>query len=326
MLQRISIPKLTAFLLLSLPPDMKGLVLKSTGSWYEVENEQGESVSCRVRGQLRLRGIDSTSPLAVGDTVEYHLQTDGTGTINEIGERRNYIVRKSVNLSKQAHILAANIDRAWLVVTPVFPKTSAGFIDRFIAAAESFHIPVSLIFNKSDLFKNDLEEVQKDYISIYEPLGYECFKVSATTGDGLPELREQLKGKVNLFSGHSGVGKSSLINALENNLNLKVGEISSQHLKGKHTTTFAEMHKLTEGGYLIDTPGIREFVNIDFKPAEISHYFVEMRERINDCKFNNCLHENEKQCAIKDAVERGEIHAMRYYNYLSMLRNEDIFK
>ncbi len=305
---------------------MKGLVLKSTGSRFDVLAENGEIVSCRIRGQMRLHGIESTSPVAVGDNVIIAMQDDETGMINEIADRKNYIIRKSVNLSKQTQILAANIDRVWLVVTPILPKTSTGFIDRFIAAAESFHIPVTLIFNKSDLFADDLEEVQTDYIAIYEPLGYQCIKVSAITGDGIEMLRSLLVDKINLVAGHSGVGKSSLINALDPSLDLRTGDISRQHQKGKHTTTFAEMHPLSQGGFIIDTPGIREFVNIDFKPAEISHYFVEMRNLLQQCQFNNCLHENEKQCAIKDAVEKGTIHPMRYYNYLSMLHNEDIFK
>ncbi len=305
---------------------MKGLVLKSTGSWFEVEDATGTVHSCRVRGQLRLRGFDSTNPVAVGDHVEFDLQDDGSGVIIEIEERHNYIIRKSVNLSKQTHILAANLDRAILIVTPILPKTSTGFIDRFIAAAESFHIPVTLVFNKSDLFEEEAVELQKDYLSVYEPLGYPCFQVSALTGRGINELKEHIKGHVQLVAGHSGVGKSSLINALEPSLNLKTGGLSKQHMKGRHTTTFAEMHKLSEGGYIIDTPGIREFVNIDFKPQEICHYFVEMRERINDCRFNNCLHENEKDCAIKAAVESGDIHPMRYYNYLSMLRHEDVYR
>jgi ribosome biogenesis GTPase len=246
--------------------------------------------------------------------------------ITDINERTNYIIRKSINLSKQTHILAANIDCAWIVVTPVFPKTSTGFIDRFIAAAESYHIPVGIIFNKSDLFVNHLSEIQREYLDIYESLGYKCIKVSSQTKEGIDELKSLLNGKVNLLTGHSGVGKSSLINSIIPDLNLKVGEISKQHLKGKHTTTFAEMHKVNESTYIIDTPGIREFVNIDFVPSEISHYFIEMRELLNDCKFNNCLHENEQQCAVKAAYEAGKIHPDRYYNYLSILHNEDHFK
>jgi ribosome biogenesis GTPase / thiamine phosphate phosphatase len=305
---------------------VKGRVLKSTGTWLQVESENGALIACRVRGNMRLRGIDSTNPMAVGDLIHFELEDDGTGVISDFEPRKNYIIRKSVNLSKQTQILAANIDMLWLVVTPALPKTSTGFIDRFIAAAESFRIPSALILNKSDLFTGELEAVQQEIIDIYEPLGYPCYKVSALQGDGLDELKAAFKGKVNLLSGHSGVGKSSLINALAPGLNLKTGDISRQHLKGKHTTTFAEMHQLPFGAYLIDTPGIREFVNIDFKPAEIGHYFVEIRERMQDCKFNNCLHDTEKECAVKKAVETGEIHRERYYNYISMLRNEDIYK
>jgi ribosome biogenesis GTPase len=304
----------------------EGRVLKSTGSWFEVELPNQKMISCRIRGQLRLKGISSTNPVAVGDIVHVQEQTDGTGVITDINDRTNYIIRKSINLSKQTHILAANIDYAWIVVTPVFPKTSTGFIDRFIAAAESYHIPVGIIFNKSDLFVNHLSEIQHEYLDIYESLGYKCIKVSSQTKEGIDELKLLLEGKVNLLTGHSGVGKSSLINSIIPDLNLKVGEISKQHLKGKHTTTFAEMHKVDNSTYIIDTPGIREFVNIDFVPSEISHYFIEMRELLNDCKFNNCLHENEQQCAVKAAYEAGKIHPDRYYNYLSILHNEDNFK
>jgi ribosome biogenesis GTPase len=304
----------------------EGRVLKSTGSWFEVELPNQKMISCRIRGQLRLKGISSTNPVAVGDIVHVQEQTDGTGVITDINDRTNYIIRKSINLSKQTHILAANIDYAWIVVTPVFPKTSTGFIDRFIAAAESYHIPVGIIFNKSDLFVNHLSEIQHEYLDIYESLGYKCIKVSSQTKEGIDELKLLLEGKVNLLTGHSGVGKSSLINSIIPDLNLKVGEISKQHLKGKHTTTFAEMHKVNDSTYIIDTPGIREFVNIDFVPSEISHYFIEMRELLNDCKFNNCLHENEQQCAVKAAYEAGKIHPDRYYNYLSILHNEDNFK
>jgi ribosome biogenesis GTPase len=304
----------------------EGRVLKSTGSWFEVELPNQKLISCRIRGQLRLKGISSTNPVAVGDIVHVQEQTDGTGVITDINDRTNYIIRKSINLSKQTHILAANIDYAWIVVTPVFPKTSTGFIDRFIAAAESYHIPVGIIFNKSDLFVNHLSEIQHEYLDIYESLGYKCVKVSSHTNEGIDDLEVLLNGKVNLLTGHSGVGKSSLINSIIPDLNLKVGEISKQHLKGKHTTTFAEMHKVDGSTYIIDTPGIREFVNIDFVPSEISHYFIEMRELLNDCKFNNCLHENEQQCAVKAAYEAGKIHPDRYYNYLSILHNEDNFK
>ena len=304
---------------------MKGLVLRSTGSWFEVAGD-GEIFSCRMRGQLRLKVTDTTSPVSVGDHVVFELEKDNTGVIMDVLPRTNYIVRKSVKLSKQSHIIAANIDRAYLVVTPVYPKTSTGFIDRFIAGAESFRIPVTLLFNKADLFKEELEVVQKEYLSIYEPLGYQCIKVSAITGEGVDEIKAGLAGKVNLFSGHSGVGKSSLVNRIEPALTIKTGGISRQHMKGIHTTTFAQMYPLSNGGYIIDTPGIKEFVNIDFVPSEISHYFVEMRELMNQCHFNNCLHDTEKGCAVKDAVEKGGIHPSRYYNYISILHNEDHFR
>jgi ribosome biogenesis GTPase len=303
----------------------EGIVLKTTGSRVHVESD-GDVISCRLRGQLRLKELDSTNPVAVGDIVDFEMENHTMGIIFGIHKRSNYIIRKSINLSKQTQILAANIDRAWLVVTPVLPKTSTGFIDRFIAAAESFHIPVSLVFNKADLFKTDLEEVQRDYLDIYEPLGYTCYKVSAAKGEGIEELKMAIKDKVNLFSGHSGVGKSSLLNALQPTLNLRTGRISKQHHKGIHTTTFAQMHKLDAGGYIIDTPGIKEFVNIEFVPQEISHYFVEMRDLITECHFNNCLHDTESQCAVKAAVEAGKIHASRYYNYLSMLHQEDHYR
>ena len=305
---------------------MKGLVLKSTGSWFEVIGPEETVYSCRMRGQLRLKDTDTTSPVSVGDQVNFELEKDNTGVIMDVLPRSNYIVRKSVKLSKQSHIIAANIDRAWLIVTPVYPKTSTGFIDRFIAGAESFRIPISLLFNKADLFKAELEEVQKEYISIYEPLGYTCYNVSALTGEGIEEVKRAMIDKVNLFSGHSGVGKSSLINKIEPALSIKTGGISKQHMKGIHTTTFAQMYPLTNGGYIIDTPGIKEFVNIDFVPSEISHYFIEMRALMNECHFNNCLHDTEKGCSIIAAVEAGKIHRSRYYNYLSILHNEDTFR
>lgn len=305
---------------------MQGLVLKSTGSWLRVETPDGRVIASRVRGNLRLRGISSTNPVAVGDRVEIEIGTDGTGMIIDLMDRSNYIIRKSVKLSKQTQVLAANIDRAWLVATPALPRTSMGFIDRFIAAAESFRIPAGLILNKSDIFQGELADELRAYLEVYPPLGYPCVCTSAITGEGIEELRALISGKVNLLSGHSGVGKSSLVNILEPGLNLKTGDISIQHLKGKHTTTFAEMHKLRSGGYLIDTPGIREFVNIDFEPSEIGHFFIEIRNLMQDCKFNNCLHDVEKDCAVKTAVELGRIHPSRYHSYLSMLHQEDIYR
>ena len=305
---------------------MQGLVLKSTGSWLQVEIPDGRVIASRVRGNLRLREISSTNPVAVGDRVEIEIGSDGTGMIIELMDRSNYIVRKSVKLSKQTQILAANIDRAWLVATPALPRTSMGFIDRFIAAAESFRIPAGLILNKTDIFKGDLAGELQAYLDIYPPLGYPCICTSTVTGEGIDDLRSIISGKVNLLSGHSGVGKSSLVNILEPGLSLKTGNISLQHLKGKHTTTFAEMHKLRSGGYIIDTPGIREFVNIDFEPSEIGHFFIEIRNLMQECKFNNCLHDLEKDCAVKSAAEDGKIHPSRYHSYLSMLHQEDIYR
>lgn len=300
--------------------------MKSTGTWIRVGIPDGREVQSRVRGQLRLRGIDSTNPVAVGDRVELELNDDGTGTILDVMDRSNMIVRKSVKLSRQTQVLAANIDRAWLVATPAFPRTSTGFIDRFLAAAESFRIPAGIILNKSDLFTGELEKFTSELEALYAPLGYPCIRASAFNGEGIETLRDWFRDKVNLLCGHSGVGKSSLINALEPQLELRTGELSEQHLKGKHTTTFAEMHPLSMGGYLIDTPGIREFVNIDFKPQEIGHYFTEIRQLLGQCRFNDCLHENEKDCAVKSAVDTGRISEERYANYLSMLHNEDIYR
>jgi len=279
-----------------------------------------------MRGQLRLKVSDSTHPVAVGDQVIFTIENDGQGVVTDVLPRKNYIIRKSVKLSKQSQILAANIDCLWLVVTPVLPKTSTGFIDRVIAAAESFRIPVALIFTKCDLFKDDLKPVQDEYIAIYEQLNYPCYKVSSLNGEGLELIKMKINNGIHLFTGHSGVGKSSLINALAPGITLKVGKLSKQHLKGIHTTTFAQMIRQEEGGYIIDTPGIKEFVNIDFNSAEIGHYFIEMRNLFQQCRYNNCLHVTEDGCAVKQAVEEGKIQASRYYNYLSMVRNEDNFR
>lgn len=306
---------------------MHGTVTKSVGSTYTVMDSTLKVYDCRIKGTFRLKDIKSTNPVAVGDRVTFDFdEREQIGLITAIEERHNYIIRKSTNLSKQTHILAANIDNAFLVVTPLYPKTSTGFIDRYIATAEAYHINTVLVFNKSDLFENEAHKIVEQYLEIYQPLGYKCVEVSATQEKNLDELKTLMKDKVNLFSGHSGVGKTALINALQPNLFLKTGKISDAHEKGKHTTTFAEMFPLDFGGFIIDTPGIRELGTVDFVPQEISHYFVEMRDLINECKYNNCLHVNEKQCAVKAAVEAGKIHSSRYYNYLSILNNEDIFK
>lgn len=306
---------------------MQGIVIKSTGSWITVRTAEGKTINCKVRGTFRLKDIDATNPIAVGDHVDFEIpKGNNTGFITNIHVRKNYIIRKSVKLSKQVQIIATNIDLAFLIVTPELPKTSTGFIDRFLATAEAYRIEAILLFNKTDLFQNELAGLQEEIMSIYEQIGYKCLKISATTGFNIDELKKLMKDKVSLFSGHSGVGKSTIIKAVEPTLEIRIGEISEYHLKGTHTTTFAEMFPLSFGGYIIDTPGIREFGMAEFNKEEISHYFPEMLERLNNCHFNNCLHMNEPNCAIKAAVEKGEIHPSRYYNYLGMVENQDIFR
>jgi ribosome biogenesis GTPase / thiamine phosphate phosphatase len=303
---------------------MKGLVLKSTGKWYTVELEDGSIVNCSIRGKLRLEGLSTTNPIAVGDIVLLGDTPDNEGklTIADFEPRRNYIVRKSTNLSKQMQILAANVDRAYLLVTLKSPVTHLAFIDRFLVAAESFRIPVTLLFNKIDTYsEKELKEIDK-LIALYESIGYPCHKISAENKQNIDFLREEIKGHQVMISGHSGVGKSTLVNALDPSLDLRTGEISQAHLQGQHTTTFAEMHKLQSGGYIIDTPGIRAFGVIDLEKEVISHYFPEMRELIGECKFHNCQHLNEPKCAVKSAVDSGEIAASRYNTYLQLI-NED---
>ncbi|MFN5325365.1 MAG: ribosome small subunit-dependent GTPase A [Bacteroidota bacterium] len=302
-----------------------GLVIKSTGSFYLVADDAGEVHRCSAKGKLRLKGVDTTNPIAVGDLVTF--ERDGeTGVISDIAERKNYIIRKSVNLSKQAHILAANLDLALVVATPVFPRTSTGFIDRFLATAEAYNIPAGIVFNKSDLYDEEIESYVEELSSMYRYVGYSTFVVSALQPDSLRELQSKLVGKITLISGHSGTGKSTLVNALVPGLELKTTELSAMHLKGKHTTTFAEAHRLPHGGFVIDTPGIREFGIVDFEKHQVSHYFPEIFKASSSCKFNNCLHENEKGCAVIQAVEDSKIALTRYSSYLSILNNEDIFK
>lgn len=302
-----------------------GVVIKSTGKWYDVELKDGSLVKCRIRGKLRLDGLRSTNPIAVGDIVHLNdvIDNEGVRQIEDYEKRRNYIVRKSVNLSKRTQIIAANIDRAYLIVTIHSPETHLAFIDRFLVSAESFRIPTTILFNKIDtLYEEDLEYV--DALSyMYEKIGYPCYKISALNKDNIEFLRNEIKGKQVVISGHSGVGKSTLINALDPNLDLKVGEISKAHLQGQHTTTFAEMHKLSSGGYIIDTPGLRAFGIIDLDKQHISHYFPEMRELMHECKFNNCLHLEEPDCAIKKAVESGEISESRYMTYLQLMEEDE---
>lgn len=298
----------------------EGLVTKSTGSWYRVETAQGTLIDCRLKGKFRSKGIKSTNPVAVGDHVQIEAKDDNNSyVIENILPRKNYIIRKATKLSKQSHIIAANIDQAILVVTISHPRTSTGFIDRFLTTAEAYHIPSILIFNKLDLYHAKSMQKLQEYVSIYTRASYQCIMVSAKTGENLMMVKNALKDKVSLLAGHSGVGKSMLINAIQPGLNLRVKAISQVHEKGLHTTTFAEMHKLDLGGYIVDTPGIKEFGLINFDKWDIAERFPEFRAVMHDCRFNNCLHINEPGCAVLDAVEKGEIHESRYINYLNII-------
>ena len=303
---------------------MEGLVTKSTGSWYQVKTPGGQRVDCRIKGKFRTKGITTTNPIAVGDQVDFTMEPElGTGVITDLHQRKNYIIRKSINLSKQAQILAANLDQAFLVVTLASPRTSLGFIDRFLVSAEAYDIPASLVFNKLDLFSDEGLEILDEFKAIYQNIGYPCYEVSALEGTHVDQVADAIRNKVTLFSGHSGVGKSSLINALLPELQLRTTEISEWHDKGMHTTTFAEMFELPNGGYIIDTPGIRELGVIDIEKQELSHFFPEMRARLNQCRFNSCRHISEPGCAIIKAVEEGEISQSRYESYLSIYHGND---
>lgn len=299
--------------------------MKSTGSWYQVLLDSGEEITCRLRGQLKLRGSKSTNFVAVGDRVSVDTSIEG-GTIQEVEPRKNYIIRRATNLSRQWHVLAANLDQAVLVATLAQPRTSTGFIDRFLVTCEAYKIPAIIVFNKIDLYGERHQEDLFVFSEIYKSIGYQVLSTSASTGAGIPELRNILEDKVSLISGHSGVGKSTLVNAVDEHLALRTGEISSYHKKGMHTTTFAEMLRLSFGGFIIDTPGIKEFGLVDMEKYELSRYFPEMLKIIGDCKFNTCLHENEPGCAVREAVESGEIAEFRYKNYLNMLNSEEMQK
>ena len=301
---------------------MKGIVVKSTGSWYSVRMDSGEVMECRIKGKFRMKGIKTTNPVAVGDVVEVEVNPDGA-VINRIEDRKNYIIRKSTNLSKEAHIIAANVDQAVLVVTVNHPVTSTVFIDRFLASVEAYRIPVLLVFNKIDAYSEDDLMLLGALTRIYMQVGYECFHVSSLTGEGMEDVVAALKDKVTVFSGLSGVGKSSLINRVEPGLNLKVAGISDSHDTGKHTTTFAEMFPLSFGGSIIDTPGIRAFGLIHMEKTEISHYFPEIFKRAEDCRFYNCTHIHEPGCAVIQAVEDGEISESRYFSYVNMFEEGD---
>ena len=297
---------------------MKGLVIKNTGSWYTVQTDDGQLLDCKVKGNFRLRGIRSTNPVAVGDRV---CVSEGN-FITEIEDRRNYIIRKSINLSKQSHIIAANVDQALLVVTVNRPQTNTTFIDRFLASAEAYRVPVVLIFNKSDLLDDDEKHYQEMLIHLYETVGYECRAISAETGDGIDALLPMLQGKITLLSGNSGVGKSTIINRLVPGVNLRTAEISDAHQMGQHTTTFSEMIPLSEG-WLIDTPGIKGFGTFDMEPEELTSYFKEIFRFSKDCRFSNCTHTHEPGCAVLQALENHYIAQSRYQSYLSMLNDKD---
>ena len=302
---------------------MKGFVIKNTGSWYSVKTDDGKVVECKIKGNFRLKGIRSTNPVAVGDHVEIALNQEGTAFITHIDERRNYIIRKSQNLSKQSHIIAANVDQAFLIVTVNYPQTSTTFIDRFLASAEAYSVPVVLVFNKRDILSDDERHYQQSMVHLYETIGYECREISAATGEGVEGLHKLLKGKITLLSGNSGVGKSTLINQILPEANLRTAEISDAHNTGMHTTTFSEMLELPEGGYIIDTPGIKGFGTFDMEPEELTSYFREIFHFSKDCKFSNCTHTHEPGCAVLKALEDHYIAQSRYQSYLNMLEDKD---
>lgn len=302
---------------------MHGLVIKNTGSWYQVKTDEGQLIECKIKGNFRLKGIRSTNPVAVGDRVQIVQNQEGTAFISEIEDRRNYIIRRASNLSKQSHILAANLDQCMLIITVNYPETTTIFIDRFLATAEAYRIPVKLIFNKIDVYDEDDTRYLDALIHLYTHIGYSCFKVSAKEGIGIETLKKELAGKVTLLSGHSGVGKSTLINALLPGTETKTGAISSYHNKGMHTTTFSEMFPVEENGYIIDTPGIKGFGTFDMEEEEIGHYFPEIFQTSADCKYSNCTHRHEPGCAVRRAVEEHLISESRYTSYLNMLEDKE---
>lgn len=301
----------------------KGLVIKNTGSWYLVKTNDGKQIECKIKGNFRLKGIRSTNPIAVGDWVQIAVNTEGTAFITEIEDRKNYIIRRSSNLSKQSHIIAANLDQCMLVVTVNYPETSTTFIDRFLASAEAYRVPVRLIFNKTDLYSEEEQRYLDALVNLYTHIGYPCYRISALNETGVEEIKRDLQGKVTLFSGHSGVGKSTLINAILPNLNVKTGAISAAHNKGMHTTTFSEMFPVEGEGYIIDTPGIKGFGTFDMEDEEVGHYFKEIFEFSANCKYGNCTHRHEPGCAVREAVENHYISESRYASYLNILEDKE---
>lgn len=304
---------------------LSGIIEKSTGSWYKIrDSETGRTVMSKITGKIRLQGSRATNPVVVGDIVDYQTDDTGTGVITAIHPRRNYIIRRSSNLSKESHIIAANIDQAFLVATLDFPVTSYEFIDRFLVTAEAYKIPAVIILNKTDLYNTpELAALKEEFLRVYSLAGYEVIEASATGGEGIEELRSRLKNKVSLFSGNSGVGKSTIIKAIDPTLDIRIGEISDYHKKGRHTTTFSEMFPLAEGGYIIDTPGIKGFGLIDIAEGELGHYFPDLFRISKNCSYYNCTHTHEPSCAVKDAVEEGRISMSRYISYLKLLENDD---
>ncbi|MCX7551780.1 ribosome small subunit-dependent GTPase A [Xanthomarina sp. F2636L] len=306
---------------------MTGIVYKSTGSWYTVKTDLGATYQCRIKGKFRIQGIKSTNPIAVGDRVDFDLDTDNNdepvGIVTHIHDRKNYIVRKSVNLSKQTHIIASNIDQVFLLVTIDNPPTFTSFIDRFLVTAEAYSIKTILLFNKIDTYNEETLNEVRYLAHVYRQIGYECIGISAETGKNIDKVKALMQDKVSMFAGHSGVGKSTLVNAIEPELDLKTKAISSQHMQGQHTTTFAEMYDLSFGAKIIDTPGIKGFGVVDMDKAEVGDYFPEFFKLKQDCKFNNCIHVDEPKCAVKDALDRDEIAYSRYRSYLQILEGED---
>lgn len=302
----------------------QGLVIKNTGSWYIVKTRDGRQIECKIKGNFRLKGIRSTNPIAVGDRVQIAINSEGTAFITEIEDRKNYIIRRASNLSKQSHILAANLDQCMLIVTVNYPETSTTFIDRFLATAEAYRVPVLLLFNKTDLYDEDDRRYLEGLVHLYTTIGYPCLKVSAIQGQGMEEVKAKLRGRITLFSGNSGVGKSTLINALLPGTDARTGEISAVHNKGMHTTTFSEMYPVdNEGGYIIDTPGIKGFGTFDMETEEIGHYFPEIFKVSAECRYSNCTHRHEPGCAVLQAVEEHRISQSRYASYLSMLDDKE---
>ena len=305
---------------------MQGIVYKSTGSWYTVKTADGAFYDCRIKGKFRIKGIKSTNPVAVGDVVEFDIEKSGDetlATITEIKDRKNYIVRKSVNLSKQTHIIAANLDQVFLMITLNNPQTFTSFIDRFLVTAEAYEIPAVLLFNKIDTYSDEELGEIKYLAALYRKIGYTCIGISAISGKNVDKVKELMKGKTSMFSGHSGVGKSTLINTIDNKLDIKTKEISQQHLQGQHTTTFAEMYDMDFDARIIDTPGIRGFGIVDMEKDEIGDYFPELFELKSDCKFNNCLHIDEPKCAVKEALEEDKIAWSRYKSYVQMVTDDE---